>query len=144
MIQSELQMLAASFLFGFGIIISYGLVNLLRMFLGLRKTAQVVSELIYWSIAAIIAFYIQFRLNDGVLRMYSVMGAAVGLWIAQRLTGKLFENLSVGAGKLARKRRVRRRKRKAAIQNRLKKYREQVKITLSSWTEQHEETEKES
>lgn len=140
MIRSEVQMLAASFVFGVGIIISYGLVDLLRKFLGMKKAALVTLELVYWSVAAVLAFHIQFCLNDGVLRMYSVMGAAVGLWIAHRLCGKRFEKLSFKAVRMAGKRRICRRKRKAAIQNRLKKYREQVKITLSSWVEQHEET----
>lgn len=140
MIRSELQMLVASFLFGVGIIISYGLVDLLRKFLGIKKAALVIFELVYWSIAAVLAFRIQFCLNDGVLRMYSVMGAAVGLWMAHRLCGKGFEKLSFKAARMAGKRRIYRRKRKAAMRNRLKKYREQVKITLSSWVEQHEET----
>lgn len=144
MIQSELRMLAASFLYGVGIIISYGFVDLFRTVFLLKKTAKVVSEFVYWSAAAVLAFCIQFRLNNGVIRLYSVLGAALGLWVAYRLTGKIFTVLSVKAVRVARKRRKRRKKRKEAVRNRLKKYFEQVKILLSSGKEQHEEAEKES
>lgn len=144
MIQSELQMLAASFLFGIGIIISYELTDLFRMFFLLGKVARVISELVYWTIAAVLAFQIQFHLNDGVVRMYSVLGAALGLWIMYRFTGKLFDHLSVKVGRMARKRRKRRKKRYETMQNQLKKRCEQVKIKLRSYKEQCEETEKES
>lgn len=144
MIQSELQMLAASFLYGVGIIISYGFVDLLRTVFLLRKSAKITSEFVYWSAAAVVAFGIQFRLNNGVIRLYSVLGTALGLWVAYRLTEKIYVVLSVKAVRVARKRRKRRKKRKEAAQNRLKKYFEQVKILLESEKEQHEEAEKES
>ena len=52
MIQTELRLLAASFGFGVGIIVSYGLVDLLRQFLAVSKLMRVVSELVYWCAAA--------------------------------------------------------------------------------------------
>lgn len=107
MIQAELRLLAASFGFGVGIIVSYGLVDLLRQLLSLSKLMRTVTELVYWSVAAVLAFQMQFRLNDGILRMYSVMGAAVGLFVSRMLTAAVFAFLTEKAKKSARKRRIR-------------------------------------
>ena len=141
MIQAELRMLAASFIFGIGIIVSYGLIDLLRQFLLLSKPVKVFSELIYWSVAAVLAFQLQFRLNDGILRMYSVMGAAAGLLLSHMLTTRVFSYLTEKAKKTAVKRRIRRRKQKIAVQNELKKRWKQVRIKLKAFREQPEEKE---
>ena len=69
MIQAELRLLAASFGFGIGIIVSYGLIDLLRQFLSFSKPVRVVTELLYWSVAAMLAFQLEFRFNDGLLRL---------------------------------------------------------------------------
>ena len=141
MIQAELRLLAVSFGFGIGIIISYGLIELLRQFVLLSKPLKVVSELVYWSVAAVLAFQLQFRLNDGILRMYSVMGAAAGLLLAHMLTTSVFAYSTEKARKTAVKRRIRRRKRKIAVQNQLKKRYKQVRIKLKSFKKQPEEKE---
>ena len=141
MIQTELRLLAASFGFGVGIIVSYGLVDLLRQFLAVSKLMRVVSELVYWSAAAVLAFQMQFRLNDGILRMYSVMGAAVGLFVSRMLTAAVFTYLTEKAKKTARKRRIRCRKRRIILRNRLKKHWKQVRIKLNSFRKQPEEKE---
>lgn len=144
MIRTELSMLAASFLFGAAIIISYGLLDLLRLLLLSPKTVKVITELVYWVAAALVAFRIQFRLNDGIIRLYPVVSAAVGLFLCHMLTRNVFGYLNTKAGKFAVKRRKRRRKRKAELQNRLKKQWKQVRIKLDSRKEQHGEEEKES
>jgi len=141
MIQSELRMFAASFGFGAGIIISYGIAELVRQFFSIGKVMRVLSELVYWIAAAILAFLLQFRLNDGVLRLYSVMGAAAGLLLFHLLTGKMFSSLNMKMKKAVRKRKLRNKKRRLAVQNRLKKLWKQVKIKLSSLRKQHEEEE---
>ena len=141
MIQTELQMLAASFLFGVGIIVSYGLVDLIRQFLLLSKPVRVVTELVYWSVAAVIAFQLQFRLNDGILRLYSVAGATVGLFFAHMLTAAVFLFLTRKAKKFARKRRIRSRNRRIVLRNQLKKYWKQVRIKLKQFRIQREEKE---
>lgn len=132
MIQAELRMLAASFVFGIGIIVSYGLTELLRQFISPGKIVKVISELVYWSVAAVLAFWLQFQMNDGILRLYSVAGAGVGLVISHMLTRRVFAYLTGTAKKAAGKRRIRNRKRKIAIQNQLKKQWKRVKIKLNS------------
>lgn len=132
MIQAELRMLAASFVFGIGIIVSYGLTELLRQFISPGKIVKVISELVYWSVAAVLAFWLQFQMNDGILRLYSVAGAGVGLVISHMLTRRVFAYLAGKAKKAAGKRRIRNRKRKIAIQNQLKKQWKRVKIKLNS------------
>lgn len=141
MIQAEIRLFAAAFGFGIGIIVSYGLIDLLRQFILLSKPMKVISELIYWSIAAVLAFQLQFRLNDGILRMYSVVGAAAGLLLAHMLTTSVFSYLTEKAKKTAVKRRIRWRKRKIAVQNQLKKHWKQVRIKLKSFRGQPEEKE---
>ena len=144
MIRAELYMLAASFVFGAGIIISYGLIDVLRRFFLLGKVTRTVTELIYWTGASVIAFMIQFRLNDGILRLYPVAGAAAGLLLFHMLTRKLFAYLAGKAGKIAVKRRIRRRKQKLVLQNRLKKQQERVRMKLESLRNAHGKEEKES
>lgn len=138
MIRSELLIFAVSLCFGAGIIVSYGIAELLRLFLGVGKVLRVLSELIYWTVAAILAFLLQFHLNNGVLRLYSVVGAAVGLLVFHLFTGKLFSWLGERAKKSVRKRRLRNKKRRLAVQNRLKKIRNQVKIKISLLRKPHE------
>lgn len=141
MIQAELRMLAVSFGFGIGIIVSYGLVDLLRELVFLSKPLRVISELVYWSLAAVLAFHLQFRFNDGLLRLYSVLGATAGLLLARFLTAGMFVYLTRKTKRIARKRRIRRRKRKIAVQNQLKKHWKQVRIKLNSFGKQAEEKE---
>lgn len=141
MIQTELRLLAASFGFGFGIIISYGLVELLRQFLSFSKLTRVVSEVVYWSAASVLAFQMQFHLNDGILRMYSVIGATVGLLLSRALTATVFAYLTGKAKKIAGKRRICCRKRRIAFQNQLKRYWKRVRIKLNSFRIQPEEKE---
>lgn len=144
MIQSELRMFAASFGFGAGIIISYGIAELLRQFLGFGKVARVMSELVYWIIAAVLAFLLQFRLNNGILRLYSVVGTAAGLILFHLITGKLFYSFDEKVRKSVRKRKLRNKKRRLAVQNQLKKLWKQVKIKFSSLRKQREVEEGES
>lgn len=130
MIRSELILLAASFLFGAGIILSYGVVELLRTFFTRGKGIRILSELIYWTLAAAIAFQLQFRLNDGILRLYSLLGAAVGLCFLRLLTGKIFFTLTLYAQSLRRKRAIRRRNRRKAFQKQLQNRYNQVRMKL--------------
>lgn len=141
MIQTELRLLAASFGFGCGIIVSYGLVELLRQFLLLSKPVRVVTQFVYWSVAAVLAFQMQFRLNDGILRLYSVMGATAGMVLARVLTATVFAYLTGKAKRIAGKRRIRSRKRRLALQNQLKRCWKQVKMKLNSFRKQPEEKE---
>lgn len=141
MIQAEIRMLAASFVFGTGIIISYGLVDLLRQFFAPSKPTRVISELVYWSVAAVLAFQLQFHFNDGLLRLYSVLGAAAGMLLARGITASGFTYLTGKAKKAVRKRRIRCRKRKIVVQNQLKKRWKQVRIKLNSFRKQAEEKE---
>lgn len=139
MIQAELRLLAASFGFGIGIIVSYGLIDLLRQFLSFSKPVRVVTELLYWSVAAMLAFQLEFRFNDGLLRLYSVLGAVGGMLLARWLTAGVFTYLAEKAKKAVRKRRIRNRKRKVALQNQLKKRWKQVRIKMNSFKKETEE-----
>lgn len=139
MIQAELRLLAASFGFGIGIIVSYGLIDLLRQFLSFSKPVRVVTELLYWSVAAMLAFQLEFRFNDGLLRLYSVLGAVGGMLLARWLTAGVFTCLTEKTKKAVRKRRIRNRKRKVALQNQLKKHWKQVRIKMNSFKKETEE-----
>ncbi len=146
MIRSELLMLAASFGFGGGIVLSYALWDLIREFFSFGKLAKIISELLYWTIAGMAAFWIQFRLNDGIVRLYSVMGAAVGLFLFHHLTQRVYEGLTRKVKRCGRIRKIRRKKRRKQLQNSLKMRYNQVKIRLNSLgtpKETEENTEKE-
>ena len=146
MIRSELLMLAASFGFGGGVVLSYALYDLIREFLLFGKAARVISELVYWTLAGMVAFWIQFQLNDGIVRLYSVIGAAVGLIVLRRLTGEAYEWLTRKVKRYGRIRKIRRKKRRRKLQNNLKMRYNQVKIKLKSLKtleKEEENTEKE-
>lgn len=132
MIRSELLMLAASFGFGGGIILSYALWDLVREFFLFGKPARIVSELLYWTAAGIAAFWIQFRLNDGIIRLYSVLGAAVGLFLFHSLIKDAYEWLTKKVKRCGRIRKIRRKKRRKRLKNSLKMRYNQVKIELNS------------
>lgn len=146
MIRSELLMLAASFGFGGGIVLSYALCDLIRGFFLFGKPAKVISELLYWTLAGMAAFWIQFQLNDGIVRLYSVMGAAAGLFLFHRLVKDVYEGLTRKVKRCGRIRKIRRKKRRKQLQNSLKMRYNQVKIKLNSLRtleETEENTEKE-
>lgn len=132
MIRSELLMLAASFGFGGGIILSYALWDLIREFFLFGKPARIISELLYWTVAGIAAFWIQFRLNDGIIRLYSVVGAAAGLFLFHSLTEGAYEWLTRKVKRCGRIRRIRRKKWRKQLKNSLKMRYNQVKIKLNS------------
>ncbi len=145
MIRSELLMLAASFGFGGGIVLSYALWDLIREFFLFGKPAKIISELLYWTIAGMVAFWIQFRFNDGIVRLYSVMGAAAGLFLFHRLIKDVYEGLTRKVKRCGRIRKIRRKKRRKQLQNSLKMRYNQVKIKLNSLRtpeEMEESTEK--
>lgn len=129
MIQSELILLAASFGFGAGIILSYGLIELVRLFFSIHKPLRVFSELLYWMAAAVVAFWLQLQLNNGMIRLYAVLGLTAGLLLFRRLTEGMFIYLNRKAKKHAAKRR----KIILMLVNRLKKYRKQFRMKLNSF-----------
>lgn len=141
MIRSELLMLAASFGFGGCVVLSYTLCDLIRGFFLFGKPARVISELLYWTLAAMAAFWIQFQLNDGIVRLYSVLGAAAGLFLFHRLVKDVYEGLTRKVKRCGRIRKIRRKKRRKQLQNSLKMRYNQVKIKLNSLrtTEETEE-----
>ncbi len=138
LIFSELKLFAASFIFGALIVISYTMISLLRRAFRIGIVLEIAGELLYWGCVAVSAYYIQYRLNYGILRFFSVFGTGLGLFICHILTRPAAAELSHAVEKYRRRRMSTLRKRRCDRRNRLKYYANRVTMLFESFKKKEE------
>lgn len=87
-IVSEGQFLFYCFLSGICITVAY---DCLRIFRRVKRHGTVwvaLEDLIFWFCAAIFLFYVLYETNNGVIRWFSIAGAAVGMLIYKYIIGE--------------------------------------------------------
>ena len=87
-IVSEGQFLLYCFLSGICITIVY---DFLRIFRRIRRHGTVwiaIEDLFFWIAAAIFLFYVLYKTNNGVIRWFSIAGAAAGMLIYKSVIGE--------------------------------------------------------
>jgi len=69
------------------------LYDLLRIFRRIVKHGNVLislEDLFYWVVVAISVFYMMHTENNGTLRWFAILGAAVGMFLYKRLVSSIF------------------------------------------------------
>ena len=87
-IVSEGQFLFYCFLSGICITVAY---DCLRIFRRVKRHGTfwiALEDLLFWFVAAIFLFYVLYETNNGVIRWFSIAGAAVGMLIYKYVIGE--------------------------------------------------------
>ncbi|MDD2200814.1 MAG: spore cortex biosynthesis protein YabQ [Firmicutes bacterium] len=76
-VRAMLASIAAGLLMG----ALYDLCAFLRRVFGLRRAATALVDLFYWLFSSAVAFSILMRANRGEVRLYVLVGIAIGFWV---------------------------------------------------------------
>lgn len=86
----EVKLLLYSFLTGAGLMITYDLLRILRIFVPHSYVFIGIEDMIYWIYAALVTFSLLYEQNDGGLRGYVIAGIFLGMFLYDRLISRLF------------------------------------------------------
>lgn len=87
-IVSEGQFLLSCVVAGICITVVYDVVRIFRRVCRHNTFWIAVEDLIFWMGAAIFLFYVLYKTNNGVIRWFSVVGAAVGMLVYKNIIGE--------------------------------------------------------
>lgn len=102
-VQRELSVLTASLLTGAGLMAAYDVLRALRAFLPHKALIMGIEDIVYWIAAGFRVFYLLYREQDGVVRLY-VIGLVLGTMVVydrmcsanlQKLLKKLWKYLKM-------------------------------------------------
>ncbi|MDR2889325.1 MAG: spore cortex biosynthesis protein YabQ [Lachnospiraceae bacterium] len=80
----EVNFFLHSFIMGVIITFGYDWFIILRRLIRHNTVMVSLEDLIFWIACALGVFYMLYRENNGILRWFAVLGAAVGMWIYKR------------------------------------------------------------
>uniref|UniRef100_UPI0006CFBE49 spore cortex biosynthesis protein YabQ n=1 Tax=Clostridium sp. NkU-1 TaxID=1095009 RepID=UPI0006CFBE49 len=89
----EVKLLLYSFLTGAGLMITYDLLRIFRIFIPHSYVFIGIEDMIYWVYAALVTFSLLYEQNDGGLRGYAVTGVFVGMFLYDRIVSRHFIKL---------------------------------------------------
>ncbi|PNV62425.1 spore cortex biosynthesis protein YabQ [Clostridium sp. chh4-2] len=89
-IQFELQFQIMGLITGAGLMLSYDVLRVLRIFIPHHFVWIGIEDMIYWIYAALVTYTLLYRLNDGGIRGYVVAAALVGMIAYDRLISRFF------------------------------------------------------
>lgn len=89
-IQYELQLQFMGLITGAGLMLSYDILRVFRIFIPHHFIWMGIEDLIYWVYAAFVTYTLLYRLNDGEIRGYVVAAALVGMIAYDRLISRFF------------------------------------------------------
>lgn len=86
----EWYFLLYSILTGFGFAYVYDNIRLLRHLWKHKRWLVDIEDVLYWIICFFVSFYLLYYGNDGVIRFFAVLGAAIGMYLYSRTIGRLY------------------------------------------------------
>ncbi|MEY8354311.1 spore cortex biosynthesis protein YabQ [Lachnospiraceae bacterium 54-53] len=89
----EVKLLLYSFLTGAGLMMTYDLLRISRIFIPHSSVFIGIEDMIYWIYAALITFSLLYAQNDGGLRGYVIAGVFAGMFLYDRLVSRFFIKL---------------------------------------------------
>lgn len=92
-IVQEITFFAHSVLMGLGITFVYDCIRVLRRLFKHGTVLTSLEDLLFWLACGIAVFYMLYRENDGTLRWFAVMGAAIGMICYKLTVRNTFENV---------------------------------------------------
>lgn len=75
---------------GIGVVVSvlYDLLRILRRVISHKKFVVAIEDFIYWVITLFLMFFLLYDMSLGVLRWFSIAGAAIGMGIYKKIFGE--------------------------------------------------------
>lgn len=86
----EVKLLLYSLLTGAGLMMTYDLLRIFRIFIPHSHFFVGIEDMIYWVYAALITFSLLYEQNDGGLRGYVIAGVFAGMFLYDRLVSRFF------------------------------------------------------
>ncbi|MDW2800306.1 spore cortex biosynthesis protein YabQ [Clostridium boliviensis] len=86
----EVKLLLYSFLTGAGLMMTYDLLRIFRIFIPHSYVFTGIEDMIYWVYAALVTFSLLYEQNDGGLRGYVIAGIFLGMFLYDRLVSRFF------------------------------------------------------
>lgn len=75
----ELQFFLISILWGVIIILAYDILRIFRRLITHKGLALAIEDILFWVLASFFIFAMIYRMNDGTIRGFSVMGMGIGM-----------------------------------------------------------------
>jgi spore cortex biosynthesis protein YabQ len=89
-ILQEMNFFLNSLLIGVVITFAYDWLLILRKCIRHNIVIISIEDIIFWIACALGVFYMLYRENNGILRWFAVLAAAIGMWIYKRLVSTIF------------------------------------------------------
>nr|WP_314460922.1 spore cortex biosynthesis protein YabQ [uncultured Clostridium sp.] len=86
----EVKLLLYSFFTGAGLMMTYDLLRIFRIFIPHSYVFTGIEDMIYWVYAALVTFSLLYEQNDGGLRGYVIAGIFLGMYLYDRLVSRFF------------------------------------------------------
>lgn len=86
----EVKLLLYSFFTGAGLMMTYDLLRIFRIFIPHSYVFTGIEDMIYWVYAALVTFSLLYEQNDGGLRGYVIAGIFLGMFLYDRLVSRFF------------------------------------------------------
>ena len=86
----EVKLLLYSFFTGAGLMMTYDLLRIFRIFIPHTYVFTGIEDMIYWVYAALVTFSLLYEQNDGGLRGYVIAGIFLGMFLYDRLGSRFF------------------------------------------------------
>ena len=86
----ELYFFAASLTVGFALAILYDLLRIFRRFIRHSLFFVSVEDFLFWFIAGIVGFYMIYVYNDGIIRLYAIVGMLLAAVLYYRWCSQFF------------------------------------------------------
>ena len=83
-----------SLLLGVAVTIFYDILRIFRRVIKHRDALVSIEDFFYWIVVAISVFYVMHTENNGTLRWFAILGAAIGMSIYKKLLSTAFVNIS--------------------------------------------------
>lgn len=123
----ELEFLGYSVILGAMMMSFYDVFRFWRIIIPHKRWAEYMEDIFYWWVCGVAIFYLYYRENNGVIRLFAVLGISVGMLGYQQIISRGFFKVVfriIHWGK-------RRKKRDKISKKSLKKWAKRVKIIIS-------------
>ena len=86
----EWYFLLYSIVTGFGFAYLYDNIRLLRRIWRHKRWLVDMEDILYWGICFCVSFYLLYYGNNGVVRFFAVLGAAIGMFFYSKTIGRIY------------------------------------------------------
>ena len=86
----EVKLLLYSFLTGAGLMMTYDLLRVFRIFVPHSYVFVGIEDMVFWVYASLTTFSLLYEQNDGGLRGYVIVGVFLGMFLYDRTISRFF------------------------------------------------------